>query len=180
MTPNKVYNLMHEAASVVKMIEGIIPNSAGIRIGGSLALAWQLPTYSINRDIHDIDIIVYAYDNSIDRIRQQVENLSMLSKVSLNKASSLLIDKQASPHIGDSFMLKLKVMGKYINLIVAKYKSNSIGNYIPERFEGVQVQHPSLIKEAKLGYKPVRQKDLRDITLIESWEHVELCFDLPF
>lgn len=127
-----------------------------VYIGGSLALVLQ---DVVNRDVHDIDIIVKTTSISTHSAILSVHNALMGAVAAYNPSC-----EKYSYIVG---IIPIEGISYPINIIL----DNSSDSYIRERVGKVQLQHPTMIKYAKMSYKPQRMKDIKDIEAIIEWEH---------
>ena len=127
-----------------------------VYIGGSLALVLQ---DVVNRDVHDIDIIVKTASISTHSAILSAHNALVRTVASYNPSC-----EKYSYIVG---IVYIEGISHPINVIL----DNSSDCFIRERVGKVQLQHPTMIKYAKMSYKPQRMKDIKDIEAIIEWEH---------
>lgn len=141
--------LVNPTIETVKQVAILFGEPIGkIRIGGSLALALQIPEFQ--RPIHDIDIIIKESPGNTAKFR---------ALMSLVQGTSYQSDTHS--YTFDA----IRVEGHPVNIILDSSKTSGIEF---KTLSGVPIQHPSLIKAAKLMYH--RKKDIKDIEIITNWE----------
>ena len=149
--------LTHAATLAAEQVATLLSVSLNkVYIGGSLALVLQ---EVVNRDVHDIDIIVKTTSISTHSAILSAHNALREAGASYNPSCEKYSYIVGTIHIeGISYP---------INVIL----DNSSDYFIRERVGKVQLQHPTMIKYAKMSYKPQRRKDITDIEAIIEWEH---------
>ena len=150
----KLTNAATLAAEQVASLLSVSINK--VYIGGSLALVLQ---DVVNRDIHDIDIIVKTTSIKAHSAILVAHNALIGTEMSYNPSCEKYSYIVGIIHIED--------MQYPINVIL----DNSSDYYTRERIGKVQLQHPTMIKYAKMSYKPQRVKDIADINAIIEWEN---------
>ena len=149
--------LTHAATLAAEQVATLLSISLNkVYIGGSLALVLQ---EVVNRDVHDIDIIVKTTGISTHSAILSAHNALRETVASYNPSCD-----KCSYIVG---IIHIKGISYPINVIL----DNSSDYYIRERVGKVQLQHPTMIKYAKMSYKPQRRKDITDIEAIIEWEH---------
>ena len=149
--------LTHAATLAAEQVATLLSISLNkVYIGGSLALVLQ---EVVNRDLHDIDIIVKTTS-----ISTHSAILSALNALRGTVASYNPSCEKYSYIVG---IIHIEGIPYPINVIL----DNSSDYFIRERVGKVQLQHPTMIKYAKMSYKPQRRKDITDIEAIIEWEH---------
>ena len=149
--------LTHAATLAAEQVATLLSISLNkVYIGGSLALVLQ---EVVNRDVHDIDIIVKTTSISTHSAILSAHNALRKTAASYNPSC-----EKYSYIVG---IIHIKGISYPINVIL----DNSSDYYIRERIGKVQLQHPTMIKYAKMSYKPQRRKDITDIEAIIEWEH---------
>lgn len=149
--------LTHAATLAAEQVASLLSVSLNeVYIGGSLALVLQ---EVVNRDIHDIDIIVKTTSIKAHSAILAAHNALRGAIVSDN-----LSCEKYSYIVGTIYIEGIPYP---INVIL----DNSSDYYIRERVGKVQIQHPTMIKYAKMSYKPQRVKDITDIEAIIEWEN---------
>lgn len=149
--------LTHAATLAAEQVASLLSVSLNeVYIGGSLALVLQ---EVVNRDIHDIDIIVKTTSIKAHSAIISAHNALRGDIVSYN-----LSCEKYSYIVGTIYIEGIPYP---INVIL----DNSSDYYIRERVGKVQIQHPTMIKYAKMSYKPQRVKDITDIEAIIEWEN---------
>ena len=150
----KLTNAATLAAEQVASLLSVSLNK--VYIGGSLALVLQ---DVVNRDVHDIDIIVKTTSIKAHSAILAAHNALRGTVVPYNPSC-----EKYSYIVG---IIHIEGMQYPINVIL----DNSSDYYIRERISKVQLQHPTMIKYAKMSYKPQRVKDIADINAIIEWEN---------
>ena len=149
--------LTHAATLAAEQVATLLSISLNkVYIGGSLALVLQ---EVVNRDVHDIDIIVKTTSISTHSAILSAHNALIATVASYNPSC-----EKYSYIVGSVY---IEGISYPINVIL----DNSSDYYIRERVGKVQLQHPTMIKYAKMSYKPQRMKDIKDIEAIIEWEH---------
>ena len=149
--------LTHAATLAAEQVATLLSISLNkVYIGGSLALVLQ---EVVNRDVHDIDIIVKTTNISTHSAILAAHNAPRETVASYNPSC-----EKYSYIVG---IIHIKGTPYPINVIL----DNSSDYFIRERVGKVQLQHPTMIKYAKMSYKPQRMKDITDIEAIIEWEH---------
>lgn len=149
--------LTHAATLAAEQIATLLSISLNkVYIGGSLALVLQ---EVVNRDVHDIDIIVKTTSISTHSAILSAHNALMGTIASYNPSY-----EKYSYIVG---IIPIEGISYPINVIL----DNSSDYYIRERIDKIYLQHPTMIKYAKMSYKPQRMKDIKDIEAIIEWEH---------
>lgn len=149
--------LTHAATLAAEQVATLLSISLNkVYIGGSLALVLQ---EVVNRDVHDIDIIVKTTSISTHSAILSAHNALRKTVASYNPSC-----EKYSYIVG---IIHIKGIPYPINVIL----DNSSDYFIRERVGKVQLQHPTMIKYAKMSYKPQRMKDIKDIEAIIEWEH---------
>ena len=149
--------LTHAATLAAEQVARLLSISINkVYIGGSLALVLQ---EVVNRDVHDIDIIVKTTSISTHSAILSAHNALIGTVASYNPSC-----EKYSYIVGSVY---IEGISYPINVIL----DNSSDYYIRERVGKVQLQHPTMIKYAKMSYKPQRMKDIKDIEAIIEWEH---------
>lgn len=126
-------------------------------IGGSVA--GMLYGIDFGRCPHDIDIIVKTTSISTHSAILSAHTALMGTVASYNPSC-----EKYSYIVG---IIYIEGISHPINVIL----DNSSDYFIRERVGKVQLQHPTMIKYAKMSYKPQRMKDIKDIEAIIEWEH---------
>ena len=151
----KLINAATLAAKQVASLLNISLNN--VYIGGSLALVLQ---EVVNRDIHDIDIIVNTANIKTYSSILLAHNALRGTVASYNPSC-----EKYSYIVGTIY---IEGISYPINVIL----DNSSNKYfIRDRIDKVYLQHPTMIKYAKMSYKPQRRKDITDIEAIIEWEN---------
>lgn len=149
--------LTHAATLAAEQVATLLSISLNnVYIGGSLALILQ---DVVNRDVHDIDIIVKTDSISTHSAILSAHTALMGTVAPYNPSC-----EKYSYIVG---IIPIEGISHPINVIL----DNSSDCYIRERIGKVQLQHPTMIKYAKMSYKPQRMKDIKDIEAIIEWEH---------
>lgn len=151
-------NLTNAATQAAGQVAQLLDvNLDKVYVGGSLALVLQ---EVINREVHDIDIIVKTTNpEKYAAVLSAHNNLSHL-KMELQRPSE---GERYSYIVGN-----LQIDGTVypINVIL----DTSVDSLSRERIGNTYLQHPTMIKWAKMSYKPQRLKDIKDIKAIIRWE----------
>lgn len=150
----KLTNTATLAAEQVASLLSVSLNE--VYIGGSLALVLQ---EVVNRDVHDVDIIVKTTSIKAHSAILAAHNALRGTVVPYNPSC-----EKYSYIVG---IIHIEGMQYPINVIL----DNSSDYFTRERIGKVQLQHPTMIKYAKMSYKPQRVKDIADINVIIEWEN---------
>lgn len=158
MNTINLIELTNTATLAAKQVASLLNVSLNnVYIGGSLALVLQ---EVINRDVNDIDIIVKTTSISTHSAILSAHNALRGTVTSYNPSC----DKY-SYIVGTIY---IEGISYPINVIL----DNSSNKYfIRDRVGKVYLQHPTMIKYAKMSYKPQRRKDIADINAIIEWEN---------
>ena len=150
--------LTNAATSAAEQVATLLSTSLNnVYIGGSLALVLQ---EVVNRDVHDIDIIVKTTSISTHSAILSAHNALRETVASYNPSC-----EKYSYIVGTIY---IEGISYPINVIL----DNSSNKYfIRDRVNKVYLQHPTMIKYAKMSYKPQRRKDIADIEVIIEWEN---------
>lgn len=167
MTKTELFNLILKATEDAKIVAKLLNvHPTQVRIGGSLALTMY---GVIDRDIHDIDVIVNIPKS---KVNECCEVLYAHNNLIGKKVGPLSVDKY-SFLVGDLYQGE-KVYP--INVIL----DTSNSNIVCQTVNGIKLQHPTLVKFAKMSYVPRRPKDIDDINNIIEWEIQTLIKDKKF
>ena len=149
--------LTHAATLAAEQVATLLSISLNkVYIGGSLALVLQ---EVVNRDVHDIDIIVKTTSINAHSAILSAHNALIGTVISYNPSC-----EKYSYIVG---IIHIEGIPYPINVIL----DNSSKYFIREKVGKVHLQHPTMIKYAKMSYKPQRMKDIADIEAIIEWEN---------